>query len=69
MISIPDAPWIRDAENNGVGSSDPEPKCPICYQECERLYRYNGGRDILGCENCIDTVDSYDWLFEFEEEG
>lgn len=62
---IPDAPWIRDAEMNGMVSDDP-PKCPCCGAEAERFYFYNGGSDILGCENCIDWKDA--WEVEEEKE-
>jgi hypothetical protein len=40
-------------------------KCPVCYEECERIYFYKGSRDALGCDRCIDWMDAYDW----EEEG
>jgi len=59
MITIPDAPYIRDAEMNGIPSADP-PICPICKSEAERFYFLNGDSDILGCENCIDWKDAYD---------
>ena len=28
-MSLPDAPWIRDAELNGL-PEDPEVECPVC---------------------------------------
>jgi hypothetical protein len=56
---IPDAPWIRDAEQNGMPSSAP-PVCPVCYQETDRFYIANGSNEIIGCENCIDSVDAWD---------
>lgn len=65
MEQIPDAPWIRDAELNGVGPAEDPVKCPVCYEECERIYFYKGSRDALGCDRCIDWMDAYDW----EEEG
>ena len=61
MEHVPDAPWIRDAEQNGIESPDPV-KCPVCYEECERIYYYkNNEHDALGCENCIDWLSSDDW--------
>lgn len=60
MADVPDAPWIRDAEINGDPAPDPV-ICPVCYRECERIYYYKGDRDALGCENCIDWMDAYDW--------
>lgn len=52
---VPDAPWIRDAENNGMPDC-PNPDCPVCgAKEVERFYFYKTDlyREILGCENCI----------------
>lgn len=60
MADVPDAPWIRDAEINGDPAPDPV-ICPVCYKECERIYYYKSERDALGCENCIDWMDAYDW--------
>ena len=56
---IPDAPWIRDAELNGIPSPDP-PVCPVCYEETDRFYIAKGTNEIIGCENCIDSVDAWD---------
>ena len=36
----------------------PIPKCPICENECDSFYR-NGFDNVIGCENCIEKVDSY----------
>lgn len=33
------------------------PTCPVCGEECEKLYRNHG--TVIGCENCIEEVDSY----------
>ena len=56
---IPDAPWIREAENNGMPSSTP-PVCPVCYEETDRLYIVKGTNEIIGCDNCIDSVNAWD---------
>ena len=37
----------------------PIPKCPICGEECEDFYR-NGFETVIGCENCIEKVESYE---------
>ena len=55
---LADAPWIREAENDGMPDG-PDPKCPLCGQECSTLYVVDG--EVLGCENCVETVDAYDW--------
>ncbi len=67
MITIPDAPWIREAENHGPGYDGPEPQCPICHCECERIYHMSGGSDVLGCENCIEWDDAFSWMIRHEE--
>ena len=57
-MSIPDAPWIRHAILNGEDAIE-LPKCPICHQEAERFIIGDG--EILGCDNCTEDVDAYDW--------
>lgn len=36
------------------------PRCPECGEECETIYRGRDGQ-ILGCENCVDALNAYDW--------
>ena len=67
MSQLPDAPWIVDAELNGLPEV-PVVKCPVCGAECEEIYFYRGSRDALGCDRCIDSMDSYDWRQE-EDDG
>lgn len=62
MEQIPDAPWIRDAEMNGMPSPDPV-HCPLCDEECETIYRDRYGT-VFGCENCIEEQESYEWAEE-----
>ena len=68
MYDLPDAPWIRDAELNGV----PEPdtfKCPVCGEENPERFFFQKG-DIVGCSYCIHEEDADDyacdhpWLFD-----
>ncbi len=68
MLWLADAPEIRDAMINGVGYDTPEPTCPICGSECERIYHMSGGGDAIGCENCIEWDDAFDWMCEHEED-
>lgn len=36
------------------------PTCPVCGEETETLYdNYDG--QIIGCDNCIATIDAWDW--------
>lgn len=60
---ISNAPWIREAENNGDLSESP-PVCPVCYQEADRLYIVKGTNEIIGCENCIDSVNAWDTEYD-----
>ena len=60
MKQIPDAPWIREAERNGVPDW-PSVKCPVCGEECEEIYLDNY-RTACGCNRCISTQDAYEWL-------
>lgn len=62
MTSLPDAPWIRDAELNGI-PEDPPCRCPVCGEECETYYfTYERGvrGDVIGCENCIRELAAAD---------
>ncbi len=38
------------------------PRCPCCLSDCEVVYR-DKNNVIVGCENCIDTVDAYEINF------
>lgn len=65
MGQIPDAPWIREAEMNGV-DYEPQPKCPVCGEECETIYLDREG-DPCGCEWCTSKVDSWEWYDEHRD--
>ena len=65
MEQIPDAPWIRDAEINGVGEPDPV-KCPVCGEECDTIYADMYG-NVFGCEECIMKQDAWEWRVEHRE--
>lgn len=59
MIDIPDAPWIRDAELYGEEEA-PDVYCPMCGEENpEHFYVQDG--EIIGCDNCVEKVEPYDW--------
>ena len=66
---IPDAPWIRDAENNGVDDKDYTWYCPVCGAENpERFYLDDFG-DVCACDECVDTTDALDWALEHPEDA
>lgn len=62
MTQIPDAPWIRNAADMSCPVPDKVPVCPVCLSsEPERIYVSREG-DALGCENCVDSMDAWDWM-------
>ena len=65
MEQIPDAPYIRDAEQNGYPSWEPV-YCPVCGEECETIY-LDQSRNVCGCDKCMKTQDAGEWLEEEKE--
>lgn len=59
-MTVPDAPWIRDAEMYGTGSAEPDPICPVCEEECGTIY-FDVNMEPCGCDKCITTRDAWDW--------
>ena len=59
MEMIPDAPYIREAEMNGMPSPE-KVYCPCCGRECLTIYAIGG--DVIGCEQCVDVLDANEWL-------
>lgn len=59
---IPDHPVIRNMERTGYpDGKEPEyPRCPVCGEECEIFYR-DKYLDVVGCDECISTVDAWDY--------
>lgn len=58
-------PDITRMNRYGTLSKEPEkeePTCPICGKECERFYK--SGKDIIGCDMCVDEVDAYKEMTE-----
>ena len=62
MFDLPDAPWVRDAENNGMPSAEPV-LCPVCGEECETLFEDSNG-EIFGCDQCVTQKDAWEWAEE-----
>ena len=59
MNDLPDAPWIRDAEINGMPDAE-DVYCPVCGEENPEYLVEQGG-DIVGCECCCKRIDPWDW--------
>lgn len=61
-----DAPDIRRTEATGYPRRASWPRCPVCGEECEKIYKDAYGA-VFGCDNCVETVDAWEWS-ESEEE-
>lgn len=44
-------------------TEDPEVICPVCGCDCRTYYRTLNG-EIVGCDECIETVDAIEWQQE-----
>ena len=52
---------------HGFEPDDPvELVCPVCGADCRQYYRNLDG-EILGCEECVETVDAEDYIAEIRE--
>lgn len=66
MQHIPDAPWIREAENLGMPPYEDPPECPICGEYAKEFFMSQDG-EIFACDNCLRTQDAWEWLDEEKE--
>lgn len=41
------------------------PKCPVCGEECETIYKDIRG-DVVGCDCCVESIESWTWVEEEE---
>jgi hypothetical protein len=58
-----DAPDIRRTEATGYPRRVSWPRCPVCGEECEKIYKDAYGA-VFGCENCVEAVDAWEWSEE-----
>ena len=67
MTTVPDAPWIREAERDGLPYIPPV-ICPICGGECEEIYEdlHSG---VAGCNRCIRCRDADEWFADQDHGG
>lgn len=63
MENIKDAPWIRNAEATGYDREPRFPRCPICDEECDEIYKNQDG-EVVGCDNCIEAYSAWEWQEE-----
>lgn len=65
MPDLPDAPWIRQAERDGMDDC-PDVYCPICNEENPEYFFIQDG-EIIGCSECTDQTDPWEWLIDHPE--
>ena len=64
---LPDAPWIRDAEINGMPENETI-YCPVCGAEDPEDFIIADG-EVIGCECCTKKVDAYEWIIDRKRRG
>ena len=66
---VPDAPWIRDAEINGMPEGDTV-YCPVCgAEDPEDFYTDVTGVDVIGCDCCMKRHDAHEWYYDRKRRG
>lgn len=43
------------------------PICPVCGQECAKIHRLRFAGMVVGCDECVETVDALEWCEEGRE--
>lgn len=58
---IPDHPVIQNMERTGYpdGKEPTYPRCPICGEDCETMYKDRYGA-YIGCDVCVETKDAWE---------
>ena len=67
MMDLPDAPWIRDAEINGMPEAETI-YCPVCGAEDPEDFIISNG-DVIGCDCCCCRKNAYDWIADRKRRG
>lgn len=57
---IDDAPWIREAENDGWMADCESVECPVCGEECSEIYTDRHG-NVFACNKCLLVEDAWQW--------
>lgn len=57
----PDHPIVRAMEQTGYpGGKEPRfPRCPVCGEECETVFRDRCGV-FIGCDICVELEDAWE---------
>lgn len=59
---IGDHPAIANALATGYPDGiEPESyRCPVCDKECECVFKHKASGEIVGCENCVASIDPWE---------
>jgi hypothetical protein len=67
MMTIPDAPWVREAEMYGIdGGGNRYVCCPVCEEECSDIW-LDGDGNACGCNRCMRKKDAVEWMQDMIE--
>lgn len=57
-------PIITNMERTGYpdGIEPDWPKCPVCDSDADTFYYSKSSHEVVGCENCIWTQESWETL-------
>lgn len=61
LMEVPDAPWIREAETNGMPDAETV-YCPVCGAEDPEDFVLDDGGDVIGCDCCLRRVDPWRYM-------
>ena len=65
MMDLPDAPWIRDAEVNGLPDAEEfEYSCPVCGADEPEDFYFGRDGEVCGCDLCVRRRDAYEYMAE-----
>ena len=66
MSSIPDAPWIREAEQYGMPGPE-EIECPCCGKLTKKIYTEASDLEPIGCDHCVKEREVWEWIEMVQE--
>lgn len=61
MMDLPDAPWIRDAEINGMPEAE-DVYCPVCGAENPEDFWVDDTDEVIGCTCCLHRRDPWQYM-------
>ena len=67
MKTIPDAPYIREAERYGMPPYEDPPECPCCGSSRAHTFYMGQNGDVFACDQCLREQDVWEWQDEQRE--